>query len=208
VRLQSANKVVATGRQSRNRSKDWSSTVGLGHAGSRESDVRRDMIFYVPPEYAEAVGWASIGWAQLETAVDIILALGSEAIGASPGRPGSFESRVEGLRALAQSEALTKSWRSQLSSLADVMVGLRADLHDSAHGTLYGRALDNAALDTRMLHGATGLSAVMSRMTTVKVERLAEEMTAQTRRAIAFAMLMAERAGIVARDCDPRSGSG
>lgn len=154
--------------------------------------MQRETIFYVPAEYVEAVGWATIGWAQLEMAADVVLALATEVLEGAGELPRSFEARVNRLKALSDEKGLRGDWRIELGLLVDVLVHLREDLNNAAQGTLYGRGLDNVSFDMRMLYEKTHPSPVMSRMTKASVEKLATDLARQTRRTMALAMTMAE----------------
>lgn len=153
------------------------------------------MIYYVPPDYAEALGWATIGWAQLESAIDILIELGARSGEDAPGRLAAG-SRIAALRALSGEDELRLSWREEIGSLAETAARLEADLHNSAHGTIYGRVIDNVAFDIRLLYEKIHPAPVISRMTKAKVEDAAAEMARETRKAIGLAMRMAEALGI------------
>lgn len=165
----------------------------------RRLPLPQRLIVYVPTDYVEAVGSATIGWAQLETAIDVLVAIAAPHSDESDG-PASHSNKIERLTFVAKDELLNNEWRLGMTSLAQAALALREDLHNATHGTLYGRGVDGAALDLRMLYEKTHSSRLVSRMTQGKVEELAVEMTKQTRTAITLARSIAEASGFLARN--------
>lgn len=152
--------------------------------------MRGEQIFYVPPDFVEAVGWAAIAWAHLETALDVILAVGRSCTKALPPPEHNFASKVLALRVLADEQWLRNDWREQMLQLANSVLGLHGDLINSAHGTIYGRGIDNIGIELRALYELTHESPMLARMTKVKVNRLAAEIATETRKAVNLANAM------------------
>ena len=157
-------------------------------------------IYYVPPAFVEAVGWATIGWAQLETAIDILLAIGAEAGEGGERRTsarGPLSLKIDALKRMSVKDGLTRDWQNDLIQLATAALRFDEDLHNAVQGTLYGRGIDSASLEMRRLYEKTQAAPIMSRMTLGSVNELTEELAAQTRKAISMAIAMGEKSGLL-----------
>ena len=65
------------------------------------------LMCYVPVEYVEAMGLAAIGWAHLETAIDVIIALAAGALNRSyDGAASSSAAKIDQLLSLSTETAL------------------------------------------------------------------------------------------------------
>jgi hypothetical protein len=113
---------------------------------------------FLPPGYAEALGWATIAWAQAELALDLLVAVTFHMYGGHLKHreiPRSLSRKVEYLRDVAKQGTVGEEWAGKLVAAADAAHDLKEERHDAVHGALIGEIDGEMVSIMRILYEKT-----------------------------------------------------
>jgi hypothetical protein len=142
----------------------------------------QDTISYVPFDYAEALGRATIEWTRFETAIDVLLVLAAKLLAhRGPSINSRLSDKLERLESLSNHRSLEPAWRETLKALGCEAARYQENVQNAATGTLYGRGVEGVALTLRGMAERYLPNRGISRMTTGKLAETAKEIANSAR---------------------------
>jgi hypothetical protein len=148
--------------------------------------------FYIPVDFVEAMGWASVAREHLSLALEVLAGSLTRLVGDPPLSPGprGHEERVAYLCQLSADRPVRLNWGAEARSLGRNAKRLDEAYHDAASSIFYSRGAGNLEWHMRELAERTGVYRDSPGMTPRKIHQVAEEYRTAARHACELAERM------------------